>query len=158
MHCTHAPGQTRRVVNLLYHTHTTTTTKGSTRVTCVLVFFCDLNGRRVAAQGAPAPCLAPLRQTTVATELATALHHSAQRPRPVEQVPSEGWRASCTTCHGTRSLHPRGQWGAVTVGYVTAPAALLASPILAGGDGLDASTLSFLGGQECSSRRRRRSG
>ena len=50
---------------------------------------------------------------------------------------------------GTRPAslrEPVPQWRAVTVGCVTAPA-LLASPVLAGGDGLDASTLSFLGGQ-----------
>ena len=42
---------------------------------------------------------------------------------------------------------PVPQWGAVTVGYVDAPAPLHAAPVLSGGDGLDASTLSFLGGQ-----------
>ena len=48
---------------------------------------------------------------TVAMELATALHHSAQRPRPVVEEPKEGWRARCTTRYGDRSLHPRGLGG-----------------------------------------------
>ena len=51
---------------------------------------------------------------------------------------------SGTRLAALRELVP--QLGAVTVGYVAAPA-LLASLVLAGGDGLDASTLSFLGGQ-----------
>ena len=85
---------------------------------------------------------------TVATQLATALHHSAQRPRPVVEVPSEGWRGELYDVprhqkpppSGTRPAalrEPVPQWGAVTVGYVAAPA-LLAAPVLAGGDGLDA--------------------
>ena len=44
---------------------------------------------------------------TVATELATALHHNAQRPRLVVEVPREGWRSSRTERHGTRSPKPQ---------------------------------------------------
>ena len=107
----------------------------------------------MAAQGAPAPCLAPSRQTDGCLGVATALHHSAQRPRPVVEVPSEWVEADNDVPRhqkpppsGTRPAalrEPVPQWGAVKVGHVAAPA-LLAS---LGGDGLDASTLSFLGGQ-----------
>ena len=112
----------------------------------------------MAAQGTPAPCLAMSRQTDGCLGVATALHHSAQRPRPVVEVPSEEVEGELYDVprhqkpppSGTRPAalrEPVPQWGALTVGHVAAPA-LLASPVLAGGDGLDASTLSFLGGQD----------
>ena len=56
---------------------------------------------------APAPSVALSRAVDGATELATALHHNAQRPRLVVEVPREGWRSSRTECHGTRSPNPQ---------------------------------------------------
>ena len=41
-----------------------------------------------------------------------------------------------------RELAP--QWGAATVGYLADPAPLVATPVLGGGDALDASALAFL--------------
>ena len=132
-----------------------TTTKGSTRWTCVLVFSCVTDAMDGGRAGGAAWRRRErrLRAWHRHVKLTVAL----EWPRPSTTPPNarglwwrcraRRWRASCTTCHGTRSLHPRGQWGAVTVGYVAARALLLAPAVLAGGDGLDASTLSFLVGQ-----------
>ena len=80
---------------------------------------------------------------TVAMGLATAIHHSVQHLRE--------WSASGTKRCGARSLQLQGRGrlagatvGAVTAGYVAAPAPLLAAPVVASGDGPHASALAFL--------------
>ena len=88
-------------------------------------------------------------RTTVAMELATALHHSAQRV----EVPTEGevhekhdgLRAQKPPLPGTRpGVLP--QVGAATVGYVAAPVPLLSAPMLAdtAPEAVDARTVHFL--------------
>ena len=95
-------------------------------------------------------------RTTVAMELATALHHSAQRPKSrVVEGPSEeevhekyaALRRQKRHPPGTRSgapLDPEPQVAAATVGYVAAGAPLLVVAPLAGGDVVDATTVSYL--------------
>ena len=89
---------------------------------------------------------AMLRQErqTVAMELAAALHHSCD----VGFGTNDGLRAQTTASAGKR-LAPleevaEPQVGAVTVGYVAAPGPLLVVASLAGGDEVNATTVSFL--------------
>ena len=84
---------------------------------------------------------------TVAMELAAATHHS---------FPKGGWpdtthdalrgqkTASSAGAHPGVLKEPEVPWEAATVGYVAAPGPLLAVPVLAGGDGVDGTALSFL--------------
>ena len=91
-------------------------------------------------------------RTTVAMELATALHHSAQRVEaPREGVEGEkdvGLRAQKAPLQGTRPgvlLDPEPQVRAATVGYVAAAGApLLTVPSLGGGDAMDDTSVHFL--------------
>ena len=90
-------------------------------------------------------------RTTVAMELATALHHSAQRVEgPGEGEVHEkhdGLRAQMRHLPGTRPglpPEPEPQVRAATVGYAAAPVPLLVVASLAGGDEVDATTVSFL--------------
>ena len=81
--------------------------------------------------------------------LAENLHHSRQK------VTYEGPQAQKTVrATGARPgvvMDPAPQGGAATVGYV----ALLVAPVLAGGDGPNASALAFLVRRRFSRRRRR---
>ena len=90
-------------------------------------------------------------RTTVAMELATALHHSAQRvvaPREgVEHEKNVGPQAQKPPLPGKRPglpPEPEPQGGAVTDGYVAAQTLLLVVPSMAGGDTIDGTTLRFL--------------
>ena len=90
-------------------------------------------------------------RTTVAMELATALHHSAQRvevPREgVEGVQLYAPRRPKPPLPGKRPglpPEPEPQVRAATVGYVAAAGPLLVPPVLGGGDTLDDATVSFL--------------
>ena len=82
---------------------------------------------------------------TVAMALAENLHHSRQK---VEGGEHDGPRAQKTArATGARPgvlTEPELQGGAVTVGYVAAPGPLLVVASLAGGDGVDATTVSYL--------------
>ena len=111
--------------------------------------------RRQGVAGIASPEHGRHVRTTVAMELA-ALHHSAQRPKSkVVEGPSEGEvretygapRRLKALLPGKRSgvlLDPEPQVAAVTVGYVAAGAPLLVVASLAGGDELDATTVSYL--------------
>ena len=71
---------------------------------------------------------------------------------PHQETPQSGTRPAALT-------EPAPQWRAATVSYVAAPALLLATPILGGGNALDDSVLAFFGGgRPCSRRRKRRRG
>ena len=95
-------------------------------------------------------------QLTVAMELATALHQSAQRAKSrVVEGPSEGevretydaLRRLKAPLPGTRPglpPEPEPLGRAVTDGYVAAPVPLLVVASLAGCDEVDATTVSFL--------------
>ena len=82
---------------------------------------------------------------TVAAALAEALHHSAPK---VGAVPNNAPRSQKTARasgeHPGVLKEPEVQLEAATVGYVAAPGPLLAVPVLAGGDGVDRTALSFL--------------
>ena len=91
----------------------------------------------------------------VAMELATALHHSAQPAGPVVAGPREveeqdkyeasrRQKAPPPGAHPGVLKEPEVQEGAVTVGYVAAPGPLLVVASLAGGDEVDATTVSYL--------------
>ena len=117
---------------------------------------CWTRWRREAAQGSPAPSIPPTRTVDGANELATALHHSAQRPKSsVVEGPSAGevhetydaLRRFKARLPGTRPgllPEPEPTGRAVTDGYVAAPVPLLVVASLAGGDVVDATTVSFL--------------
>ena len=81
------------------------------------------------------------RERRLSSELGAALHHSRDaRPNVTYNAPRDTSASS-----GTRpgSLKEREvQWEAVTVGYVAAGAPLLVVPSLAGGDGVDGTTVS----------------
>ena len=84
-----------------------------------------------------------LERQTVAMELAAALHHS----RDVGLGTDDGLRAQTTASSGKRPgvlKEPEPQGRAVTVGYVAAPGPLLVVASLAGGDEVDATTVSYL--------------
>ena len=92
-------------------------------------------------------------RTTVAMELATALHHSAQRVGgPCEgevHAMHDGLRAQKRPLPGTRPglpPEPEPQVRAATVGYVTAPVPFLSAPLLAdtAAEAVDARTVHFL--------------
>ena len=92
-------------------------------------------------------------RTTVAMELATALHHSAQRVEgPSEgevHAKHDGLRAQKRRLPGTRPglpPEPEPQVRAATVGYVAAPEPLLSAPLLAdtAAETVDVNTVHFL--------------
>ena len=91
-------------------------------------------------------------RTTVAMELATALHHSAQRVEVTREGEVHekhvGPRAQKRPLLGTRPAPlaevPAPQVGAVTVGHVAAPIPRLAGHRLQGDDGVDVTTLWYL--------------
>ena len=90
-------------------------------------------------------------RTTVAMELATALHHIAQRVEaPREGVAHEmnvGQRAQKRPLPGKRPglpPEPEPQVRAATVGHVAALGPLLVVPTLYGEDSVDGTTVSFL--------------
>ena len=86
----------------------------------------------------------------MAVDLATALHHSAQRLRPVVEVPrEEAGHVLNFAPRGPRTLPPpEPQVRAATVDHVAAAASVpsVAPPVLAApaAEGIDASTLRFL--------------
>ena len=95
-------------------------------------------------------------QLTVRMELATALHHSAQRPKSrVVEGPSEhekyvGLRAQKPPLPGKRPglpQEPEPLGRAVTDGYVAAQTPVLVVASMAGGDSVDGSSLKFLPGR-----------
>ena len=105
-------------------------------------------------------------RTTVAMELVTALHHSAQRPKsrvvewPSEEEVHEKYAAPRRRTRPPPGTRPRvlrdlePQALAATVGYVAAAVPLLAQPVLGGGDTLDAAAVQFILAQTLLQRRR----
>ena len=85
---------------------------------------------------------------TVAMELAAATHHSSPKggwPDTTHDALRGQKTASSAGVHLAGVLkEPEVHWEAATVGHVAAPGPLLAVPVLAGGDGVDRTALSFL--------------
>ena len=84
---------------------------------------------------------------TVAMELAAATHHSSPKggwPDTTHDALRGQKTASSAGVHPGVLKEPEVHWEAATVGHVAAPGPLLAVPVLAGGDGVDRTALSFL--------------
>ena len=82
---------------------------------------------------------------TVAMALTENLHHSRQKVEGGEHVGPRAQKTARATGARPRVLtEPESQEGAVTVGYVAAPGPLLVVASLAGGDEVDATTVSYL--------------
>ena len=84
---------------------------------------------------------------TVAMELAAATHHSSPKggwPDTTHDALRGQKTASSAGVHPVVLKEPEVHWEAATVGYVAAPGLLLSVPVLAGGDGVDGTALSFL--------------
>ena len=91
------------------------------------------------------PSWAKHERMTVAMALAEDLHHSRQKVEGGEHVgPRAQKTARATGARPGVLTEPESQEGAVTVGYVAAPAPLLVVASLAGGDEVDATTVSYL--------------
>ena len=84
---------------------------------------------------------------TVAMELAAASLHSSPKggwPDTTHDALRGQKTASSAGARPGVLTEPEVHWEAATVGYVAAPGPLLAVPVLAGGDGVDRTALSFL--------------
>ena len=144
---------------ITHHTHHQTFHSSATAHACFLSRETLVAGhvgwtrRRMAAQGAPARAWHRHERMTVAMELATALHHSAQRV----EVPREGVegeqhyapRRPKPPLQGKRPglpPEPEPQIRAATVGYVAAPVPLMSAPLLAdtAAEAVDVKTVHFL--------------